>query len=135
MYLELLDASFSFDGVIGAFAMSNNIFIIAIGLGIGALYVRELTLWILDHGVMESYQYLEHGAFWAIGLLGLSMFVGLGVEIPEALLGTASAAVLGLALWTSPKKEELQTAVSRLDPIEIAQDQMDMVKKFIRTED
>lgn len=109
VYLELLDASFSFDGVIGAFAMSNNIFIIAVGLGIGALYVRELTLWILDHGVLASYKYLEHGAFWAIGLLGLSMFVGLGVELPEWLLGAASAGVLGLALWTSPRKEEVQT--------------------------
>src|SRR3546814_8220417 len=41
LYLEVLDASFSFDGVIGAFALSNNLFIIAIGLGIGALFVRS----------------------------------------------------------------------------------------------
>ena len=106
VYLEVLDASFSFDGVIGAFAMSNNLFIIAAGLGIGALYVREFTLWMLEHGVMEAYKYLEHGAFWAIGILGVSMFVGLGVHIPEWLLGVASAGVLGLAILTSPKNQK-----------------------------
>jgi hypothetical protein len=47
LYLEVLDASFSFDGVVGAFALSKNIFIIALGLGIGAMFVRSLTIMLV----------------------------------------------------------------------------------------
>ena len=50
LYLEVLDASFSFDGVIGAFALSNNLFVIAIGLGIGAMFVRSLTIMLVEQG-------------------------------------------------------------------------------------
>src|SRR3546814_2035768 len=50
LYLEVLDASFSFDGVIGAFALSNNLFIIAIGLGIGAMFVRSMTIFLVKQG-------------------------------------------------------------------------------------
>ena len=67
MYLELLDASFSFDGVIGAFALTNSLPIIAIGLGVGAMFVRSFTLMLVYRGTLEAYRYLEHGAFWAIG--------------------------------------------------------------------
>src|SRR3712207_4818015 len=61
LYLEVLDASFSFDGVIGAFAISSDIFIIALGLGIGAFWVRSLTIYMVDKGTLEEYRYLEHG--------------------------------------------------------------------------
>ena len=70
LYLEVLDASFSFDGVIGAFALSNNLFIIAIGLGIGAMFVRSLTIMLVEKEALASYRYLEHGAFYAIIALG-----------------------------------------------------------------
>ncbi|MDO9355192.1 MAG: DUF475 domain-containing protein, partial [Solirubrobacteraceae bacterium] len=62
LYLELLDASFSFDGVIGAFAISKNIIIIAIGLGLGALYIRTLTVYLVRQGTLSEYRFLEHGA-------------------------------------------------------------------------
>jgi len=66
LYLEVLDASFSFDGVIGAFALSNNMVIIAIGLSVGAMFVRSMTIHLVRAGTLAQYRYLEHGAFWAI---------------------------------------------------------------------
>ena len=101
MYLELLDASFSFDGVIGAFALSNNIFIIAIGLGIGAMFVRSLTIMFVDKGTLDQFKYLEHGAFIAIGILATIMFAGTLVEIPEVVTGLLGASVIGLSLLSS----------------------------------
>lgn len=101
MYLELLDASFSFDGVIGAFALSNNLFVIAIGLGVGAMFVRSFTLLLVDQGTLTAYRYLEHGAFWAIGALASIMFIGVHVHIPEAVTGLLGAALIGLAFWSS----------------------------------
>ncbi len=62
LYLEVLDASFSFDGVIGAFAISTNILVIATGLGVGAFYIRTLTVYLVRKGTLSQYRYLEHGA-------------------------------------------------------------------------
>lgn len=101
LYLEVLDASFSFDGVIGAFALSDNLFLIALGLGVGAFFVRSLTLLLVDKGTLAEYAYLEHGAFWAVGFLALSMFIGVKVEIPEYVTGLTGAGLIGLALWSS----------------------------------
>jgi hypothetical protein len=101
LYLEVLDASFSFDGVIGAFALTNNLFIIAIGLGTGAMFVRSLTVMLVEEGTLASYRYLEHGAFYAIGALALIMLVGTVVHVPEALTGLIGAAFIGLSLWSS----------------------------------
>jgi hypothetical protein len=101
LYLELLDASFSFDGVVGAFALSDNIFIIAIGLGIGAMFVRSLTLMLVDLGTLSEYRYLEHGAFWAIGTLAVIMYYNTVSEIPEVVTGLIGAALIILALISS----------------------------------
>ena len=84
LYLEVLDASFSFDGVIGAFALSNNLFIIAIGLGIGAMFVRSLTIMLVDKGTLTSYRYLEHGAFYAIIALARDHVPEDDLHVPEA---------------------------------------------------
>ncbi|KVT59057.1 DUF475 domain-containing protein [Burkholderia ubonensis] len=113
MYLEVLDSSFSFDGVIGAFALSNNIFLIALGLGVGAAYIREMTLVLLKKGTLAQYRYLEHGAFWAIGALAAIMFLGVKLEIPEVVTGLIGAATIGAAVWSSiiaQRKEERVTA-------------------------
>jgi len=101
IYLEVLDASFSFDGVIGAFALSNNIFVIALGLGIGAMFVRSLTLMLVDKGTLSEFKYLEHGAFYAICTLAALMFVGTMHEIPDVVTGLIGAAFIGLALVSS----------------------------------
>lgn len=101
LYLELLDASFSFDGVIGAFALTTSLPIIAIGLGIGAMFVRSFTLLLVDKGTLVSYRFLEHGAFWAIGALAAVMFIGVHIHIPEVFTGLVGAVLIGLAFWSS----------------------------------
>lgn len=110
LYLEVLDASFSFDGVIGAFALSNNLFIIAIGLGIGAMFVRSLTIMLVDEGTLAEYRYLEHGAFYAIIILGVIMFVKTFFHIPEVVTGCLGAAFIGAAFWSSMKYNKLEAA-------------------------
>jgi hypothetical protein len=101
LYLEVLDASFSFDGVIGAFALTQNLFVIAIGLGIGAMFVRSLTVMLVERGTLASYRYLEHGAFYAIGALAVLMLLGTVVELPEAVTGLVGAGFIGVSLWHS----------------------------------
>lgn len=101
LYLELVDASFSFDGVIGAFALSNNIFIIAAGLGIGAMFVRSMTIYLVDRGTLNEYRYLEHGAFWAIGVLAGIMLLSAIVHVHEVITGGLGALLILLALGSS----------------------------------
>lgn len=101
LYLELLDASFSFDGVVGAFAMTNNLIIIALGLGAGALFVRSFTIFLVERGTLESYRYLEHGAFWAIGALAGIMLVGVKWHVPEAVTGLLGALLIVLSIASS----------------------------------
>jgi hypothetical protein len=101
LYLELIDASFSFDGVLGAFALTNNLFIIALGLGAGAMFVRSFTILLVEKGTLNQYRYLEHGAFWAIGALAILMMVGVNVHIPEAVTGLLGAFLIIAALFSS----------------------------------
>ena len=101
LYLEVLDASFSFDGVIGAFALSQNLFVIAIGLGIGAMYVRSMTIMLVEKGTLTEYRYLEHGAFYAILILSVIMYVQTMYHIPEIITGLGGAVFIGISLWSS----------------------------------
>lgn len=101
LYLEVLDASFSFDGVIGAFALTHNLFIIAIGLGIGAMYVRSMTIMLVEKGTLAQYRYLEHGAFYAIIALSVIMFCQSLVHIPEIITGLGGAMLIGFSFWAS----------------------------------
>ncbi len=103
LYLEVLDASFSFDGVIGAFALTKNLFVIAIGLGIGALYVRSLTIMLVEKGTLSEYRYLEHGAFYAILVLALIMYLQTTMEVPEVITGLAGASLIIVSLAASIK--------------------------------
>jgi hypothetical protein len=108
LYLEVLDASFSFDGVIGAFALSNNLFIIALGLGIGAMFVRSMTVMLVDRGSLTEYRYLEHGAFYAIVALAVIMLLSVRFEIPEAVTGLIGAAFIGLAFLASVRSNRAE---------------------------
>ncbi|QPM90237.1 DUF475 domain-containing protein [Pseudooceanicola algae] len=101
LYLEVLDASFSFDGVIGAFALSKNLFVIAIGLGIGAMYVRSMTIMLVEKGTLTQYRFLEHGAFYAIIALSVIMYIQTLTEIPEVVTGLGGAGLIGISLWSS----------------------------------
>lgn len=101
LYLNILDASFSFDGVIGAFALSNNMIVIALGLSIGAMFVRSMTIHLVEKGTLAQYRYLEHGAFWAIIVLGAIMLLSAKFHIPETITGLIGAVLIGLSLLWS----------------------------------
>lgn len=101
IYLNVLDASFSFDGVIGAFALSNNMVVIALGLTVGAMFVRSLTLLLVKQGALAQYRFLEHGAFWAIIALGVIMMVSARWEVPETLTGLIGAVLIAASLGWS----------------------------------
>lgn len=101
LYLQVLDSSFSFDGVIGAFALSNNMIIIALGLSIGAMFVRSMTIHLVQKGTLAQYRFLENGAFWAIIALGGIMLASAVFPIPETITGLIGATLIGLSLWWS----------------------------------
>ncbi|MGF1429492.1 DUF475 domain-containing protein [Kitasatospora sp. LaBMicrA B282] len=101
LYLEVLDASFSFDGVVGAFAISNDVFQITLGLGIGAMYIRSLTVFLVRKGTLDDYVYLEHGAHYAIGALAAILLISIEYKIPEIVTGLIGVAFIGAALGSS----------------------------------
>lgn len=105
MYLEILDASFSLDGVIGAFALTTNIVVIIAGLGAGAIWVRAMTIHLVRSNALAKYIFLEHGAHWAIGFLGGIMLLKLyHIHLPEFVVGTLGIGFIGLAIWWSKHK-------------------------------
>jgi hypothetical protein len=111
LYLNVLDASFSFDAVIGAFALSNNMIIIALGLSIGAMFVRSMTLLLVRKGTLTAYRYLEHGAFWAILALAAIMLLSAKYEIPEAITGLIGAVLIGFSLVWSVRHNRREAAL------------------------
>ncbi|MEO8360064.1 MAG: DUF475 domain-containing protein [Vicinamibacteria bacterium] len=101
IYLEILDASFSFDGVIGAFAITQDVVIIMLGLTIGAMFVRSLTVYLVHKGTLDEYVFLEHGAHYAIGVLAIIMLVSTVYHIPEVVTGLIGVAFIALSLISS----------------------------------
>lgn len=101
LYVEVLDASFSFDGVIAAFAITTNPLLIAIGLGTGALFMRSFIILMVRQGTLQAYKYLEHGAFWAIGLLAVMMFSGIHFHVSEVVTGGTGLLIIGTAFLQS----------------------------------
>nr|WP_202488161.1 DUF475 domain-containing protein [Streptomyces sp. SID5473] len=104
LYLEVLDASFSFDGVIGAFAITNDIVLMAIGLGVGAMYVRSLTVYLVRQGTLDDYVYLEHGAHYAIGALATILLITIRFEINEIITGLVGVVLIGWSFWSSVQR-------------------------------
>ncbi|WEO97664.1 DUF475 domain-containing protein [Streptomyces sp. FXJ1.172] len=110
LYLEVLDASFSFDGVIGAFAITNDIVMMALGLGIGAMYVRSLTVYLVRQGTLDDYVFLEHGAHYAIGALAVILMVTIQYEINEVITGLVGVVLIGLSFWSSVRRNRALAA-------------------------
>ncbi|MFE0251226.1 DUF475 domain-containing protein [Streptomyces sp. NPDC059010] len=104
LYLEVLDASFSFDGVIGAFAITNHIFWMALGLGIGAMYVRSLTVYLVRQGTLDDYVYLEHGAHYAIGALAAILLITIQHEISEIITGLIGVVLIAASFLASVRR-------------------------------
>ncbi|MFE1873427.1 DUF475 domain-containing protein [Streptomyces sp. NPDC059496] len=104
LYLEVLDASFSFDGVIAAFAITNDIVLMSLGLGIGAMYVRSLTVYLVRQGTLDDYVYLEHGAHYAIGALAVILLVTIQYEIHEVITGLVGVVLIGWSFISSVRR-------------------------------
>jgi hypothetical protein len=110
LYLEVLDASFSFDGVIGAFAITTDVVVIMLGLAIGAMFVRSLTVFLVHKGTLDEYVYLEHGAHYAIGILALIMLASVKYHIPEWFTGLSGVAFIAVSLWSSVRYKRQNAA-------------------------
>ena len=109
IYLEVLDASFSFDGVIGAFAITSDVVIIMLGLAIGAMFVRSMTIYLVEKGTLDAYIYLEHGAHYAIGALAFIMIAsGTGLHVPEVVTGLIGVAFIVWAIIASVQYNKRQ---------------------------
>lgn len=112
IYLDVLDASFSLDGVIGAFAITNDILLIMAGLGAGALWVRSITVYLTRTGTLTKYRYLEHGAHWAILVLGIIMLVKLyHVKPPEWFVGSIGLIFVATAIVSSVLEKRREESV------------------------
>jgi len=111
VYLEVLDASFSFDGVIGAFAITRDVVIIMLGLAIGAMFVRSLTVYLVHRGTLDQFVFLEHGAHYAIGALAVIMLIGTVYHVPEAVTGLIGIGFIVASVWSSvrQRRREPQT--------------------------
>ena len=101
IYLEVLDASFSLDGVIGAFSMSSNPLVIMVGLGVGSLIIRSLTVYMVKKKTLEAFKYLEHGAHYSIGALGVLMLISTKIHISEVVTGLIGLTFISLAMISS----------------------------------
>jgi hypothetical protein len=110
MYLQVLDASFSFDGVLGAFAITDKVLLIALGLGVGAIWVRSFTVYLVRKGTLKSYIYLEHGAHYAILALAAALLSSIFIEVPDAVTGIAG---LGIILASFQASREALAAKQR----------------------
>lgn len=109
MYLEALDASFSLDSVAGAFALSTSVVVIAVGLGIGAYFVRALTIYMVHNSTLARIRYIEHGAHWAILGLAAAMFVSFFVDVPEPITGLIGLLFVGGAYLSSIRTVPVHT--------------------------
>ena len=101
VYLNILDSAFSLDGVVGAFALSTDLVVIGIGLGIGAFFVRSLTIFLVRERMLDALPYLEHGAHWAIFGLAMAMLLGLVFHVPEVMTGLIGLIFIGLSYYSS----------------------------------
>ncbi|TWP38182.1 DUF475 domain-containing protein [Leekyejoonella antrihumi] len=99
-FLEVLDATFSFDGVIGAFAITPDPIVIMLGLGVGALFVRSMTIYLVRNGTLAEYKFLEHGAHWAIGALAIMLLLTIRFHLGEAVIGGIGIALI-VAAWAT----------------------------------
>ena len=100
LYLEVIDATFSIDGVLGAFAFTLSVPLILIGNGLGALVVRQMTMRNIE--AVKKYHYLKNGAMYSILVLGAIMLLdSFGMHIPAWLSPLATFAIIGYFFYRS----------------------------------
>lgn len=102
-YLEVIDASFSIDGILGAFAFTFSLPIILIGNGIGALIVRQITVSNIEK--VKKYKYLKNGAMYSIFALGSIMILhSFSVHIPEWITPVVTILIIGFFYYKSVRE-------------------------------
>ncbi|MGE5840887.1 MAG: DUF475 domain-containing protein [Deltaproteobacteria bacterium] len=102
VYLEVIDSTFSIDGVVGAFAFTLSVPLILLGNGIGAIVVRQLTIYNLER--IRRYVYLKNGAMYSVLVLGFMMLThGYGIHTPEWVASVSTILIVGYFLWKSIK--------------------------------
>ena len=112
LYLEVLDASFSIDGVVGAFAFTLSVPLIILGNGLGAVVVRQLTMKGINK--IKEYAYLKNGAMYSILCLGIVMLLdGFGVHIPSYASPLITFAVVGYFFAKSRTARRLLRAAEK----------------------
>ncbi len=119
LYLEVLDAAFSFDGVTGAFAITSDPIVIALGLGlVGSMFVRSITIYLVRQETLDRYVYLEHGAHWAIGALAVIMLFSIEPRfgVPEPVTASVGVVFIGAALSWSVLRNRRSARVSARSP-------------------
>ena len=100
LYLEVIDTTFSIDGVLGAFAFTFSVPLILIGNGIGAIVVRQLTVGNIDR--IKKYVFLKNGAMYSILVLGAVMMMhGFGIHVPEWVSPLATVSIILYFFWKS----------------------------------
>lgn len=108
LYLEIIDMTFSIDGVLGAFAFTLSVPLILLGNGIGALVLRKLTISNIDR--IKKYAYLKNGAMYSIFILGIVMMVdAFGGHIPSYISPLATFAIIGFFVYKSIQQNKLAT--------------------------
>jgi hypothetical protein len=117
LYLEVLDASFSFDGVIGAFAITEDVIIIMSGLAIGAMYVRSMTVYLVRQGTLDEFVFLSHGAHYAIGILALIMLARIRFHVPDLFTGLIGVAFILASIRSSIKYKRKMEGGTKTDGI------------------
>ena len=90
--------------------MTQNVILIAVGLGVGAVWVRSMTLYMVRHKVLHAYRYIEHGAHYTIGILSVILLLGLFLHIPEVITGGFGVLVIAASVIAS-KRAEKETVV------------------------
>lgn len=115
LFLEVLDASFSFDGVLGAFAITSDPIVIAVGLGIGALFVRSMTIYLVENNSLDEFEFMEAGAHWAIGILALLLLLTIKIHIPEWVIGLAGVAFIASSIMSSKRKNRADSGGGPLE--------------------
>lgn len=82
LFLEVIDMTFSIDGVLGAFAFTLSVPLIVLGNGLGAIVVRQLTVGNIER--VKKYAFIKNGAMYSILFLGLIMLAdAFGIHVPS----------------------------------------------------
>jgi hypothetical protein len=86
--------------------------IIMLGLAIGAMFVRSMTIYLVKQGTLDKFLYLEHGAHYAIGILAAIMLASMKYHVPEIFTGLIGVAFIAASVWSSLRHRKQEQAAA-----------------------